>query len=44
MLTLVLSLAAQGCGRGAESVTRGGGLCGDPGGWRVQCRGWWRAR
>lgn len=31
ILTLVLSLAATACGRGADSVTRGGGLCGDPG-------------
>jgi hypothetical protein len=28
---LVLSLAATGCGRGDDTVTRGGGLCGDPG-------------
>ncbi|MDZ7709270.1 MAG: extensin family protein [Roseovarius sp.] len=30
-MALVLSLAATGCGRGGDSVTRGGGLCGDPG-------------
>jgi len=31
LLTLVLGLVATGCGRGDDTVTRGGGLCGDPG-------------
>ena len=29
-MALVLSLAATGCGRGGDRVTRDGGLCGDP--------------
>jgi len=30
-MAVVLSLGATGCGRGDDTVTRGGGLCGDPG-------------
>ena len=31
LAVLCLSVLATGCGRGDEAVTRGGGLCGDPG-------------
>lgn len=31
LAALVLSVLATGCGRGDDAVTRGGGLCGDPG-------------
>lgn len=31
LAALGLSLVASGCGRGDDAVTRGGGLCGDPG-------------
>ncbi|GAW34252.1 hypothetical protein RA2_01297 [Roseovarius sp. A-2] len=31
LAALGLSLLATGCGRGDDAVTRGGGLCGDPG-------------